>query len=376
MQGSGGVIAYKTLKSSTILVDCRFDSNVAESEGGVLYTEMFSLTFINVSNCTFHNNSAKDGGVFYANSGQISVLQSKLKANRASIGAVMFLSGNSLIKTKDVIIKKNVASTGTMYMMESRAIFSGNSSFSENLGSFLAYGSIINFMGYTTFNFSNSLLKPNALLHEGGSITAFQSEIIFYGKCILSNNTANYGGAIHATESKLYFFGEINIQENRAAISGGGIYLQQSEILSNNSNVTLFKNTARDRGGGIHTIGPSIRLDFNSFILNIYDVYYAGSQLALVMNKAKEGGGLYLESNAKLYILRKKMIVLRVLKIHKTHPLVNISALTFTANYTDYGSAIYVADNTNFATCSNVRNKLNSTTSISTSVECFFKYCF
>ena len=376
--GRGGVISYRTFKSKIILVDCQFDSNLAESKGGVLYcdNERISLTSINVSNCTFHNNSAKDGGVVFANSGQISVLQSEFNANRALVGAVMFLSGNSLIKMKDVIIKKNAASTGTMYMMESRGIFSGNSSFSENLGSFLAYGSIINFMGYTTFNFSNSLLKPNALLHEGGAITAFQSEIIFNGKCILSNNTANYGGAVHATESKLYYYGDVKIQENQAAVSGGGIYLQQSEILSNNSNITLSKNTARNRGGGIHAIGSSIRLDFNSIVnvLNMYDVYYAGSQLALMMNKAKEGGGLYLESNAKLYILRKEMMVHeRFLKIHKTHPLVNIAALTFTANYADYGGAIYVADNTNFATCSSVRNKLNSTTSISTSVECFFQ---
>ena len=371
VRGSGGVISYRIFKSNMILVDCQFDSNLAENKGGVLYGDNTLTSWINVSNCIFHNNSAEDGGVFYANSFQISVSQSEFKTNRASVGAVMFLWGNNLIKMKDVVIKKNVASTGTMYMMESKAIFSGNSSFSENLGSFLAYGSIVTFMGCTIFNFSNSLLEPNALL-QGGAITAFQSEIAFYGKCILSNNTANYGGAIHATESKLYLFGEIKIQENRAAVSGGGIYLQQSEIVSNNSNVTLFKNTARNRGGGIHAIGSSIRLDF----VNINDVYYAGSQLALMMNKAKEGGGLYLESNAKLYILRKEMMVLeKFLRnlIHKIHPLVNITALTFTANYADYGGAIYVADNTNFATCSSIQNKLNSTTSISTSLECFFQ---
>jgi predicted outer membrane repeat protein len=375
VQGSGGVISYSTFESNIVLVDCHFDSNSAESKGGVLYcdNERISHISIDISNCTFHNNSAEDGGVLYATSVHISISQTEFKANRATVGAVMFLSGNGLVKMKDVIIKKNVASSGTMYMMESRAILSGNLSFSENLGSYLAYGSIINFTEYTILNFSNSLLKPNALLQEGGAITAFQSEITFYGKCMLSNNTAIYGGAIHATESKLYFFGEISIKENRAAISGGGIYLQQSEILSNNSSVTLFKNTARNRGGGIHAIGSSIRLDLLFInIGNIYDVYHAGSLLVFVMNKAKEGGGLYLESNAKLYILRKEMMVHeRFLRIYKSRPLVNISALTFTANSADYGGAIYVADNTNSATCTSVRNQPNSIAS--TSAECFFQ---
>ena len=68
---------------------------------------------------------------------------------------------------------------------------------------------------------------------------------------------------------------------------------------------------------------------------------YSGSKLVLWMNKASEGGGLYLESNAKLYILRKEMFLHeRFLETYRTLSLVqNIRALTFTANTANYGGA-------------------------------------
>ena len=373
---NGGVISCDTHEIKIILVDCQFESNMAEGKGGVLYNEKISPVSINISDCAFHNNSANDGGVFYAHSIQISISKSEFEANSASVGAVMFLSEKSSIKMKDVVINRNAASRGIIYLMECTAILSGNVSFSENVGSFLAYSSTVNITDY--IKFSNSSPKFATTLQEGGSITAFQSEIIFYGKCTLSNNSAEYGGAIHATESKLQFYGEIEIEGNKAANSGGGIYLQQSEILCNNSNITLVNNTALSGGGGIYAVGSTIRLDF-LFINNLLETssyYYTGSQLAFLMNKAKEGGGIYLESNAKLYILKKVINSIlfgnKLAQIVKSFPLVqDIHALTFAANMADYGGAVYVADNTNFAMCSSVPNKLNSI--ISTSAECFFQ---
>ena len=74
----------------------------------------YYYTSINVSNCTFYNNSAHDGGVFHAQLVRVSILQSQFKANSASIGAVMFLSEESSVKITDVIINKNTANMGAI----------------------------------------------------------------------------------------------------------------------------------------------------------------------------------------------------------------------------------------------------------------------
>ena len=66
-------------------------------------------------------------------------------------------------------------------------------------------------------------------------------------------------------------------------------------------------------------------------------------------NKAKEGGGLYLEMDAKLYVL--KSIALNFTEKNET--------LAFTANSAEYGGAVYVSD--------------NGMCVLSTNKECFFQ---
>ena len=69
-------------------------------------------------------------------------------------------------------------------------------------------------------------------------------------------------------------------------------------------------------------------------------------------NAAKKGGGLSLEANAKLYILR----YIPVCRLD-----INV-AITFTANSADYGGAVHVDDDTNSGTCTS-----------DTKTECFFQ---
>ena len=374
-QGDGGVINSISTVIIT-LVDCQFESNNADGKGGVLHAANRAVytprkfSSINVSNCTFYNNSAHDGGTFYAQFIHVSIQQSEFKANSAPIGAVMFLSEKSSVKIVDTIIIKNTANMGAIFLMECTVNLS-NIWFEGNLGSFLAYNSMISFVGYSKF--SNSLLASNTTLQEGGAITAFQSELAWYGNCTLSNNSAEYGGAIHATESKLHFCGKMVIEENSATKSGGGVYLQQSEFLCKSANVTFANNIAlHGGGGGIYAMGSSIRLDYSS-IGEYTVIYYDGSQLVFFKNIAKKGGAICLESNAKLYILKKdthkRISPPQALYLHLLEERL-IKALSFISNTADYGGAIYVADNTNFATCDSAPN--NSYFN-SGSAECFFQ---
>ena len=44
------------------------------------------------------------------------------------------------------------------------------------------------------------------------------------------NHAAGVGGALYATNSKVYVNGHMTIANNTASVSGGGVYLYQSEV--------------------------------------------------------------------------------------------------------------------------------------------------
>ena len=77
-----------------------------------------------------------------------------------------------------------------------------------------------------------------------------------------------------------------------------------------------------------------------------------------IENHASRGGGIYLEVNAKLYILKKAGVIF----VPGTH------TLTFVGNSANYGGAVCVADDTNSGTCASTSYK-----SYSTATECFIQ---
>ena len=152
--------------------------------------------------------------------------------------------------------------------------------------------------------------------------------MIFTGVSNLSNNQARSGGAISATESKIMTYGELIIANNTATVSsGGGIFLHQSD-LEIEGDCIISCNYAMTRGGGIHATSSTVA------------VYQLGT-LQFINNKAKNGSGLFLQANAKLYVQKSTEI------ISFEHLLI-----LFRANHANYGGAIYVADNTNAGACS------------------------
>jgi hypothetical protein len=169
------------------------------------------------------------------------------------------------------------------------------------------------------------LNKTAGAKEEGGAITSVQSTVTFTGVSSLSNNQARRGGAILAIESKIMMYGETTIANNTATVSsGGGISLQQSD-LEVRGNCIISGNDAV-KGGGIHATSSTIA------------VYQPGT-LRLINNTAKNGSGVYLEGNAKLYVIKRS-------NSRSEH------LLLFQTNHANYGGAIYVADNTNAGACS------------------------
>ena len=95
---------------------------------------------------------------------------------------------------------------------------------------------------------------------NGRAITAFQSDIIFEGKCTFRDNHARTGGALHTIESKVQILGEVVMKYNMATDAGGGVYLHQSELSCLDKGTLLLKNNiAINNGGGIYATSSSIK---------------------------------------------------------------------------------------------------------------------
>ena len=222
----------------------------------------------------------------------------------------------------------------------------------------MAFNSNLTFISNATFVNNQASNATLGNFHEGGAMTLFQSNVYFAGTCSLEHNHAENGGAIHSTDSKIYVNGNVVLTNNTAIRSGGGAYLLTSELnCEQKSTFILFNNTAMEKGGGLHAVGSSIKAT-SAFLWP----WYTGTRMNFTNNTAKRGGGLSLEANAMLYILKYDSIEYYV----DGNPDQNLTGDTnttmFITNSADYGGAVYVDDGSYSDTCA-----------IATKTECFFQ---
>ena len=378
----GGVMTALD-NSSVTLSNCTFTyNNAINGSGGVIVVQDNSS--VNISNSTFTSNSAWYGGVMITwNDSSLIISDSTFSYNQANAGSAIFVDSLIVVShstftssnaTADAVIRANFNSvvyfsnstfinnraishfttsiilcSGKLLNIDScnfsfNAVHYGgiislfqcsihivNCIFDHNVGTlFDIFNSNLNLSGDSQFENSNKALITDDGFSEGGVITSYQSTVVFTrdSKIYISSNQARDGGAILAIESTIIMYGETTIANNNmtaiANSSGGGISLKLSR-LEIKGNCTLFNNSAM-RGGGIHATSSTISV-------------YQPATLKIINNNAKLGGGMYLEVNSKLYVL-------------KEYYNDNDKAyLNFTDNHAKYGGAMYV-DDTNSITCS------------------------
>ena len=232
MSSSYGGVVLVTNTNLTI-TRSNFSSNQAVN-GGALYI-LPGVTAI-ITATQFSNNLAQqDGGAIYVHvllsepASNVSIHDINFTSNQAEKGGIVYAEGNCLIQICYSVMNNNTAKQGIVYLLQSVGLLLHNT-IAGNKGSMISYLSNITYEGSTikTFLPHPDTIKPVAY-HQGGAITAFQSNIIIEN-CSLLSNQAIEGGAIHATESKINIYGTTVIAYNRANISGGGIYLDQSQL--------------------------------------------------------------------------------------------------------------------------------------------------
>ena len=327
----GGVMF--TYRSRFNITGSTFTNNLVFSDGGVMYS---SHTQFTITNSSFLKNNATGGGViFIFNDSSGAITNTLFTKNSAVHGAsaVIFASASLLNITNSSFCANKADSYGGIMSTVESTTYITDGMFDNNLGSLYVFSSNITFSGYTRFQNGEEPLNKMPTKDtfteprpEGGAVTSLLSTVIFSGVNSLSSNRARHSGAILATESKIMMYGNTTIANNTAVYSsGGGISLHQSD-LEIKGNCIISSNDAR-RGGGIHAVSSTVA------------VHEPGT-LQFTSNQAKNaGGGVYLEVDTKLYVLKSRF--------HED----DRHLLTFNGNHADYGGAIYVADDTNAGAC-------------------------
>ena len=344
---AGGVMDTHSDSSFTIGTST-FSNNTADFAGGVMYISGDSS--FDISNSTFTNNRAEFGGVMYTSSDSFFSTSVFVNNKATTSGGVFWCSYGTINVDNSNFSLNAVSSRGGVIFISHCSKHITNSTFDQNIGSLYTFNSNLTFSGHLTFENSMEPVTPGngvtsqeggaitsfqstvfatrkSIVHfsQGGAITSFQSTMIFTRESIVhfSNNQASDGGALLATESKITIYGETTIANNMANGSGGGISLKQSHLEI--KGMCQFVNNVAVRGGGIHAPSSTIA------------VFQSGT-LQITNNSAKFGGGIYLEVNPKLYIL-------------KNTPTFSY-LMTLTGNYANYGGGLYVSDDTNSGACS------------------------
>ena len=372
--------------SSLTVSNCTFIYNNAILTGGVMAT--WQNPSFTVNNCTFTSNNALFGGVLATSDNSLFIISNSTFAyNHANAGSTMYVDYNSSfiisystftsndITTTDGVIvtyRNSVLNISKSTFINNRAISTAavisctgkslnvdscnfsfntldrdgatirssrcsthivNCIFDHNVGSLVyAYNSNLTLSGKTKFEDSNrALITDDIGFSQGGVITSYQSTVIFARDSTLlcfSSNQVRKSSFMLAIESTILMYGKITIANNNLTAiinsTGGGISLKLSR-LEIKGECTLFNNSAM-RGGGIHA---------TSSIISIYQP----ATLQIINNNAELGGGMYLEVNSKLYVLKEYGVYTE--KFH----------LKFIDNHAKYGGAVYV-DDTNSITCS------------------------
>ena len=394
----GGAI-YLTMASNVTIINSVLKSNTADkfhtsklsyTYGGALFSEngnamtKSSITsmdlhngvfatyasVVNISGSLFESNNASVGGVIALMGPRsiVTIEHSKFKNNHAVFGGVISLSSKgsritiikshfdmNVVDTQGGVLDSSVPSNATfiecIFSNNCANIFTGGAICVTNMKNMMIKGSLfinnsaVNYLGGAIhlqgarLTLYNTSLIANKARDGGALYLSERSFVDFYSSCTITNNTADDGGAIYAFDSTIQVYGNLEITSNTANISGGGTMLSHCEIICQyNGTLVISRNIALKDGGGIYAS--------NSYLIVLFD---RGSQQHSAVNFTgniadRWGGGIFLLMASSLHI--EKM------GYYKEMPTQADNILYFTSNSAAHGGALYVADETNYGTCS------------------------
>ena len=145
------------------------------------------------------------------------------------------------------------------------------------------------------------------------------------------HNHAHSGGAIQTIETKLNICGTVIciIANNSTIGNGSGVYTYHSEaVYKKGGKLKFLGNRAAESGGTFHAAGSSIIVKIHNPRLLLHTV------VEFEDNRAEKSGALFLEIDAKLYMLKSEA----------TCSTKREEIIKFTAKVAEYRGAVSISD--------------------------------
>jgi len=226
----GGAI-YVGANSSPRILHVTINNCSANSSGGGIYVGAGSSPVI--ENSTFSNCSVSGGpggAIYYARSTTVELTACTFTNNSATSGGAVYYNSNSVSSVTD-------------------CRFVGNSS---------DFGGAVYYNDYCDSELNNSTFKDNAAIEDGGGICYQQHNSLSIFDCDFEDNSAGYGGAVYFDIDCSGTIEESLLTGNDAGEAGGAVYMSGSSVLVTDCSVS--HNRATDGGGLYFADSPSARV--------------------------------------------------------------------------------------------------------------------
>ncbi len=295
----GNTAAYGAVTSSvvsTTITGSSFIKNKASTDGGVAYGGKGSIT---VSNSTFSNNQAANGGVLYvqldSTSGSIQVLSGTFNNNKATNkGGVIYgyqvdIDGGIYIQNVSSAENSGAGEGGVIYVsynldVDGTSTYFGTNSSSEQKGNYASKGGAIYSLGATTID--GATFKYNKATNGGAIYFASTGFDLTIGSGTYENNQASSsGGVVYNSSKSATLKGTYKYNK---AVDGGVAYGNSSSTTIILQAGTYMNNHATTRGGVVYTVG---------------NIEVSGSP-TVDTNKAPNGGAIFVNSSSATVSLK------------------------------------------------------------------------
>ncbi len=256
---NGGAI-YAASGTNLSLEGCVFEDNGAlDGFGGAIYAEGNATLVIDAS--TFYSNEAAGGGAIYVGTtASLDMATSTFDSNLASAGngGAVLTTSTVAVTTTDTVFLANGSSAygGAIYLGAGSTIADTRGDWSDDVALYYG-GDIAAFEGYSAITIDSSTFRDSTATYGyGGAIFAQSSVTLDVKDSTFSTGYAYYGGgAIYFAYTYAPATFENVVFEGNLALygSGGAIY---SYYLSNMSftNTTFTENSTGGQGGALYSV--------------------------------------------------------------------------------------------------------------------------
>lgn len=328
----GGGISVN-MYAEVVIENTIIEGNSAYKGGGVAVRKYSTIKISGGKITDNSSNGGEGGGLYMENNVSAEIDGTEISKNKVvgctnSAGALMII-GNSEADLKNVNISENVSGYGgAIYVLNSKVTVTGGkisnneSKTSSEKGSGAGGGIYVNYSSTSSYKnnaeviIDGTELSGNKSQKDGGAVYAANanSSVKIKNATIKGNTAGTNGGGVYVLNNASAEISNTTAESNVSSKSGGAVY-------SNSANVTiaggifsankaaeagnaaaLIKSTAEIKDDTVMDGNGETGSNVNGGGLYVSDSTVTVSSAKIRNNYAKNGGGMYLDSNTSMTI--------------------------------------------------------------------------